>query len=143
MMMVLLTAAMGTAAPATDTITVPVLAHPVEKGQVLTPGDFTLANAPPATARGATSVKDATGMEAARALRDGVPVRSTDLISPRMVHRGDMVTISYASGPLLITASGRALSDAGKGEPLRVVNLSTSRTIDVVAEKPGHVVLQH
>ncbi|HUD92386.1 flagellar basal body P-ring formation chaperone FlgA [Sphingobium sp.] len=130
--------AAATIAPS-PTVDTPVLAHMVEKGDVLSAADFTSAALPPATARGATAVLDAAGREATRRLSAGNVVRASDIAAPRIVHRGEAVTIALVSGALRITAGGRALGDAGKGEPVRVINLSTNRTIDAVADKPGQV----
>ncbi|NWK98890.1 flagella basal body P-ring formation protein FlgA [Sphingobium lactosutens] len=132
----LLAAAAIAPSPTVDT---PVLARMVEKGEMLSAADFTSAPLSPATARGATAVRDAAGREATRRLAAGSPVRASDIAAPSVIRRGEAVTIALISGALRITAGGRALGDAGKGEPVRVINLSTNRTIDAVADRPGQV----
>ncbi|HSX54528.1 MAG TPA: flagellar basal body P-ring formation chaperone FlgA [Sphingomonas sp.] len=132
-----LLAASGTLAPAAaDT---PVLVRAVEKGETLSASDFTTAALPPAAARGATRPSEAAGQEATRRLVAGSPVRAADIAAPRIVRRGEAVTIALLSGGLRITATGRALGDAGKGEMVRVLNLSTNRTLNAVADTPGQV----
>lgn len=132
-----LLAAAGPLAPAAaDT---PVLARTVEKGETLSASDFTSAALPPAAARGATRPGDAEGQEATRRLAAGSPVRASDIAAPRIIKRGEAVVIALVSGGLRITATGRALADAGKGEPVRVLNLSTNRTLNAVADMPGQV----
>ncbi|WIW90548.1 flagellar basal body P-ring formation chaperone FlgA (plasmid) [Sphingobium sp. V4] len=121
------------------TIDTPVLARTVEKGERLGAADFTSAPLPPAAARGATPSQEAAGQEATRRLSAGSPVRAKDIAAPRIVRRGEAVTIALSSGALRITAGGRALGDAAQGEAVRVVNLSTNRTLDAVADRPGQV----
>lgn len=117
----------------------PVLAHAVERGQVLSKADFEVAQVLPAVARGVLSPAEAAGQEATRRLNAGAPVRAGDLTAPRMVRRGETVTISLVSGGLRITSPGRALGDAGRGEPVRVVSLATNRTLEGVAQATGEV----
>ncbi|HEX7852885.1 MAG TPA: flagellar basal body P-ring formation chaperone FlgA [Sphingobium sp.] len=130
----------GVAAPASAD-RLPVLTRVVEKGEILSTADFETIAAPTGTGRTGLAVREAVGKETARRLRQGSAVLPGDLVMPRIVRRGEVVTINFSSGPLLITATGRALADAGKGEPLRVISLSTNRTLDVVADTPGNVVM--
>ena len=141
MMMIALAllAASSPPAPALSAADTPVLVRSVEKGETLSASDFTTAALPPAAGRGATQPGDAAGQEATRRLTAGNPVRAADIAAPRIVRRGEAVTIALISGTLRITATGRALADAGKGEMVRVLNLSTNRTLNAVADTPGQV----
>jgi flagella basal body P-ring formation protein FlgA len=134
-----LLAAAGPLASAPSAADTPVLVRTVEKGETLSASDFTSAALPPAAARGATRPGDAEGQEATRRLAAGSPVRASDIAAPRIIRRGEAVVIALVSGGLRITATGRALADAGKGEPVRVLNLSTNRTLNAVADTPGQV----
>ena len=122
--------------------TVPVLAHRVERGEVLSPADFEQQPRSSGAATGALSPADASGREAARALMPGAVVRAADLVAPRLVRRGEPVTIAWRQGGLVITTPGRALSAGGKGELVRVVAASTNRTLDAVVEGSGAVRIQ-
>lgn len=133
--------AAGTAAPAAEAPPVPVLARVVEKGERLALSDFTTAPLPATVAHSAIPAQEAAGKEAVRRLMAGSTVRAGDIASPRVVRRGEAVTIAVQSGALLITSAGRALSDGAQGEPVRVLNLSTNRTLDAVADKPGQVLI--
>ena len=126
-----------TGAPAT--IDVPVLAHAVARGEIVGPDDFGTEPRSPAQARNALAVVDAVGREAARMLPAGTVVRAPDVIAPRLVRRGEAVTITVRSGGLAIATGGRALASAGAGETMRVVSASTNRTLDGVVEGPGAV----
>jgi flagella basal body P-ring formation protein FlgA len=115
-------------------IDIPVLGRAVARGEVLGADDFTTEARSPAQARGALAVANAVGHEATRTLPAGTVVRPTDVITPRLVRRGEPVTITVRSGGLAIATGGRALASAGAGDMVRVVSLSTNRTLDGVVE---------
>ncbi len=117
----------------------PVLARAVERGEILSSGDFTVEEKNAAQARGALEPREADGMEASRRLAAGSVVRASDITAPRMVRRGEPVTIYLRSNGLTITAAGRALSNGAKGDMVRVVADATSRTLDGVVEGSGAV----
>lgn len=79
------------------------------------------------------------GMEAARRLTAGAVVRASDVTTPRLIRRGEPVTIYVRSGGLTISTPGRALDNGGKGDLVRVVANSTSRTLDTEVEGSGAV----
>lgn len=137
MLTALLLAVAATSAPTTEVA--PVLARVVERGEVLSKADFETARVLPAIARNALSPAEAAGREATRRLNAGAPVRAGDLTAARVVRRGESVTISLVSGALKITSAGRALSDAGRGDPVRVLALATNRTLEGIATAPGEV----
>ena len=115
----------------------PVLSRSVAKGEILGAPDFSTAPLPASAARSALSPSEAAGREALRPLRAGQAVRAADVAAPRVIRRGQAVTILFTSGALSINAAGRALSDAAVGEPVRVINLSSNRTLDAVADAAG------
>lgn len=129
------------AAPA-DLVAIPVLAHAVARGDIVSAADFETRPGPPAQANGIVSPADAAGREAVRSLGAGVPVRAADLISPRLVRRGEPVMIAWHSGGLSITTGGRALTSGGVGDFVRVVAAATNRTLDAVVERSGVVAVQ-
>ena len=117
----------------------PVLARAVEKGELLSAGDFTVATVLAAQARSALAPADAAGMETSRRLNAGSPVRAFDVMRPQLVRRGEPVSLVVRRGGLAITAPGRALSSGAAGDVVRVVNAATSRTLEGTVEKAGHV----
>jgi flagella basal body P-ring formation protein FlgA len=117
---------------------VAVLAHAVQRGDRLTAGDFVEDQMPAYRGRDALSPRNLEGMEAVRNLPAGTPLRATDVMTPRLVRRGEPVTIRYVAGPLTISGSGRALGDGGQGDLVRVVTES-SRTIDALVDGQGAV----
>ncbi len=68
------------------------------------------------------------GQEARVNIYPGRPVMITDLGSPAILERNQLVTLIFHRGALQITSEGRVLARAGIGETVRVMNLD-SRTI--------------
>lgn len=127
------------AQPVPALVDTPVLIRTVEKGALLSAADFTTEPRPARAAQTAVSATEVSGMEAARRLMTGAPVRAADLVRAQQVRRGEPVTIALRSGGLLITTAGRALSGGAVGDPVRVVSLGTNRTLDGVIEESGRV----
>lgn len=135
-----LAAATSASAPKpAQSVDVPVLNRTIERGEQISPGDFSIESRALGLARGAIDVADTAGMEAARRLPGGSVVRPGDVVRPQIIHRGDQVIIALRSGSLSITTAGRALSAGGVGDPVRVVSLATNHTLEAVAESSGHV----
>lgn len=131
-------AALSTAATAQVADT-PVLGRFVDKGELLSTSDFATAPLSLAQARDAMTPSQAAGMEAIRRLTAGTPVRRSDLIKAQLVRRGEAVSIALRSGGLSIVTEGRALSGGGLGDLVRVVSLSTKRTLDATVDGSGSV----
>jgi flagella basal body P-ring formation protein FlgA len=124
---------------APEDVQVAVLGHAVQKGDRIEVGDFAVEQRPAAAARGALTVDQAAGWEAVRNLPAGAVVRQSDLTRPQLVRRGEPVTIRIVSGPLVITAAGRALAGGSQGDTVRIVANATNRTLDGIVEASGTV----
>ncbi|MFM9977369.1 MAG: flagellar basal body P-ring formation chaperone FlgA [Sphingomonadaceae bacterium] len=125
--------------PAAATLAAPVLDRAIAKGDRLAAGDFVTQDVATGQARGALRLRDMIGMEAARALAAGTLVRASDVIRPQLVRRGEPVTIALRDGGLSITTQGRALGSGAAGEFVRIVSLSTNRTLEGIVEGTGIV----
>ncbi len=79
------------------------------------------------------------GMQVRRMLTEGRPVMVQSVMEPLVIDRGDLVTIRYADGPLQLTAPGRALSDAHRGQEVRIVNLASNTSLVGIAANEGIV----
>ncbi len=84
---------------------------------------------------------DLTGMTPRSMLMAGKPVRTTDVMPPKIVNRGEQVTILFEHGALSLTSKGKALQHGAKGDIVRVLNLSSNKMIEgfVVAERTVQV----
>ncbi|TAG23451.1 MAG: flagella basal body P-ring formation protein FlgA [Rhodobacterales bacterium] len=94
---------------------------------VIGPEDLTLVDAvlPGALSDPALAL----GLETRVAIYAGRPVLQSDLGSPTLVQRNQVVSLVYLAGSLAISAEGRALSRGSEGETVRVINLASRTTV--------------
>lgn len=76
-----------------------------------------------------TDVSLAVGRTARRALAAGAVVAPDDLQSPRLVRRGQPLTLVGRVGRLVVRADGKALADGGSGDTILVENLNSKRIV--------------
>lgn len=69
------------------------------------------------------------GMEAARRLSAGRPLRESDIRPASLVRRNDVVDIVYHSNGMEISLLGRSLSDGGNDAMVRVVNSDSGKEL--------------
>lgn len=89
-----------------------------------------------------TNAEELTGMTPRRMLLAGKPVRASEIEAPRIVGRGESVTMIFKEGALVLTAKGKALENGAKGDLIRVVNDSSKRTIEAVVTAENEVTVQ-
>jgi len=87
----------------------------------------------------ALSMNDLIGMTPRRMVQSDRPVRLADLEKPQIVEKGEIITLTLNEGPLSLTAKGRALDAGAKGDVIRVMNLSSKRTIEGLVSAPQRV----
>lgn len=79
------------------------------------------------------------GYSLRRPLAAGTVLTAADVLSPRLIRRGDSVTLVARAGGIEVRAMGRALGDAGQGERIGVENLSSRRMLQGVVGSSGEV----
>ncbi|MER2520195.1 MAG: flagellar basal body P-ring formation chaperone FlgA [Bdellovibrionales bacterium] len=123
---------------------VPVLARRLETGSMVGIKDLDLIEVAEERISGAilTEAEKIVGQELCRSLPAGEMLRENDVMAPRYVQRGMLVTIKFETANLQLTAQGRALADGGKGDVVRVVNTQTNRMVEGVVEGLGVVAVQ-
>lgn len=84
-----------------------------------------------------TAAVEAAGFEPAAA-----PVRAAyrPAASQPVIARNDMVRVTYQVGGVNLSVMGKAMRNAGLGEPVAVMNTSSNRVIDAVASGPGQAI---
>lgn len=116
----------------------PVLARALATGDVITSSDIVMnvvdGRLPADTVNDLTAL---IGQAAKRPLIAGRPVRASDIRTPLAIKKGDTVTLLYSVGPVRLSARGRALADASIGEPVRVLNPQSNKTVDAFATGSG------
>lgn len=116
---------------ADEQVRMPVLERPLGKGATIAAGDIGEAWLPVARLPedAIDDAADLVGQEATKRLAAGKPVRAAALRPPRLVRKGDPVTLVYRSGSLELTTAGTSLADAALGDPVEVLNPSGKRAV--------------
>ena len=64
------------------------------------------------------------------------------LEAPRLVRRGERVTITARADGIDVRMAGKALMDGTAGERIRVRNINSDRVIEATVASPGMVEVQ-
>lgn len=120
---------------------IPVLARSLPAGTVLGEADlkWVAVNDERLAEDVVTRAEELVGMELRRNQSEDERLRSRDVMPPRLVLRGSLVTLKVETPLMQITAQGRALQDGAKGETVRVVNTQSNRTIEGIVDATGVV----
>lgn len=112
-------------------VDIPVLNEALAQGDIINEHDIHLIEVRESSLKDDMIIKseDLVGMTPRRMITAGTPINTIDVESPRMVTRGDLVTLVFTDGSLLLTAQGKALQHGAKGDTIRVVNTSSNKTI--------------
>lgn len=124
--------------------TIPVLAHRLESGTVVSAADLDQLDVPEDRVND-TVISDANeivGHEMRRDTDSGEIIHIHDIASPRCVTRGGLVTLKIQTPFLLLTAQGKAMQDGAQGDVVRVTNTQSNRLVEGVVEAPGIVRIQ-
>ncbi len=79
------------------------------------------------------------GTEARRSLAVGRPVLKAAVGAPILVKRNSIVTLTFSSAHMRLSAKGRALEDGGAGEPIKAVNLDGSAVVVATVTAPDRL----
>lgn len=116
----------------TQWVTVPAASRPLSKGEALTPDGvtFTRMNAK----RLKETAWDGHGgpWKLLRSIPAGEPILQSDLATQMMVRRGDIVTLVFSRGNLILQTQAEALSDGEPGSTISVRNLQTKKQVFAV-----------
>ncbi len=122
---------------------VPVLAQPIARGDIIGEENVVMLEKrrSPAGIDYITDSAALVGMAAKRPLRAGVPLRVMDIDQPKIIKKGDLVTIAFEARGLSLTIRGKALEDGIQGQSIRVINTQTNRTFEGAAAAAGYVLV--
>ncbi len=126
--------------PAAGGVQVVVPTRDVARGTIITDSDVTYAIVATAVMSGVvTSASEAVGLETRRTLHAGEALRLQDLRHPVLVSRGSTVTMTFEAPGIVLTASGRAMTEGGLGDTVTIQNPVSYRQITGVVIAPGQV----
>ena len=89
-----------------------------------------------------SSATSAVGRVAARAIGPDQILGAANVTMPRLVKRGDEVTIASVGSTISVRVKGQALKDGALGDRVSVRNLNSKRVVEGVVNADGMVVVQ-
>ena len=104
-----------------------VAAHAIRARSIITLDDLVILEAN--TIGAITSVDEVVGKEARVNLYAGRIIRFSEVGTPAVLERNQLVIMIYRVGLLSISAEGRILDRGGAGELVRVMNLESRMTV--------------
>jgi flagellar basal body P-ring formation protein FlgA len=126
--------------PAFGGVRVVVPSHDIARGAMIVEADLVFATTPNDVMSGTvTAMKDLVGMQARRTLRAGETLRLEDVRRPVLVTKGSTVSMSFEAPGIVLTATGKAMSEGGLGETVTVQNPASFRMVSAVVIGPGQV----
>jgi len=119
---------------------VPVLVHRLEAGTLVGEADITWADVTDDRLSGiVTSAEAILNHEVKQDTDAGMPILARNVMPPRYVVRGNLVTMKIETPVMMITAQGRALQDGKFGDTVRVLNTQSNRVVEGTVESDGVV----
>lgn len=79
------------------------------------------------------------GRELRRDIAEGEVLHTHDVIPPRLITRGSLVTIKIETPYMVLSAQGKALQDGTHGDVVKIMNLQSNRMIEGTVDGPGSV----
>lgn len=79
--------------------------------------------------------------QATRNLSVGAVISQSNITEPRLIKRGERVTINLSSGNFEITVAGIALMDGKKNQNIRIKNIKTKQIVQATVVRQGLVVV--
>jgi flagella basal body P-ring formation protein FlgA len=124
-----------------EMVEVAVPGRPIARGETIAAADLTWAPFASASLRGGTlrRPEDMAGLQAARALPAGRPVRAGDVAAPWLVRRGESASMRFTRGGLEIVGAGVALDQGRMGEAVRVQHAGSSEVRRAIVIGPREV----
>ena len=118
-----------------------VTRRPIVRGQTLRPADLALSETDVSRLHKAyfTRIDDVVGLRSKRAVRAGRTLHAGLLKREQLVRRGRPVSITASISGLRVSMRGKALSDGGRGDRVRVENLNSGRIVSGIVAGNGLV----
>ena len=126
---------------ATLIVQMPVLTRRINPGDLISHDDIGWAefNANQLGGALAASETDLINHAPRRPLAVNTPIYLYDVEAPRLVNRGQMVTMVLRTYNMLLTTQGKATEDGAAGQVIRVLNTQSNRTVDATVVSANEV----
>lgn len=125
-------------------VSVPVLSQTLRNGDIIGKHDIDFIEVKERTLNHDTilAADELIGMTPRRIATSGKTLKSTEIEAPRMVERGDIVTILFKHGGMLLSARGKAMQNGSEGDLIQVVNTSSSRSLEAFVSAHKEVTIE-
>ncbi|MEM6546089.1 MAG: flagellar basal body P-ring formation chaperone FlgA [Pseudomonadota bacterium] len=123
------------------TMELPVLRQALPRGSLLAESDLELAvrRISSRSADLVMSMDSVVGLELKRPVAAGVPLRHGQVARPKLISRGQQVTLVAGTSGLEVRMQGKALAGGAEGDRLLVQNTSSGRRLEGVVLPDGSV----
>jgi flagella basal body P-ring formation protein FlgA len=118
-----------------------VLSVPVQRGKIITRQYFSIEKRDVSKLRGdfVTKAEQVENKQAARDTPAGAILGFKSIVEPKLIKRGDKITIRTMQTAFAIRMGGIAMMDGIKGQFIRIKNESSGRIINATVIEPGLV----
>ena len=125
------------------TTRVVVLTRSLRRGTRIGPDDVAIEtrNIFPGTSPLLSNTRDALGQTLARGLPQGMALTTGMVKPPRLVSRGDRITLIVSYRSLEVRSVGEALEDGVVGQKIALTNVDSRRTVEGWVQKDGTVLV--
>jgi len=120
-----------------------VLSQPIRRGEFYTKDKLLSVKKELSNLRSGffTETRNIINKQATRNLKLGAVVTPSNITEPKLVKRGEKVTIKVSSPNLEISAIGIALMDGIKNQNIRIKNIKSKQIVQATVIKQGQVVV--
>lgn len=122
-------------------ISIPVLSGSLKNGDVISSADIDYIDVLQRDVQRDYVINAETmiGMTPRRMVMAGKPVRDLELENPQIINRGSSITLIYKDGAMTLSARGKSMQNGAKGDLIRVVNMSSNRTMEGIVTAENEV----
>lgn len=122
-----------------------VLTQPLQRGDTVTRQHVTLERKDVSSLRGdyVSQIAQIENKQAVRPLAAGAILSMRNIAEPKLIKRGDKITISSVRSDFAIRMNGLAMADGIKGQVIRIKNESSGRIISATVIEAGLVSVDH
>ncbi len=125
-------------------VSVPVLKNTLKNGDIIGGNDIDYIELPKNRVSNGILVNedDIMNMTPRRTIASGKPIMSNDLEFPKMVDRGEAITLIFSTGAMTLTAKGKSLQSGAMGDTVRVTNLDSNKNLQGTVTAHREVTIQ-
>lgn len=125
-------------------IPVPVLANTLRNGDLIGARDIDWMDMPKNRIANNTVMdeKDLINMTPRRPIQAGKPIILNELERPKLVDRGDSITLIFANGPMVLTTKGKSMQAGSVGDIVRVSNTGSNKNLEGVVTNYREVTIR-